>query len=99
MLRGALDALVRLDLDRATKVKNDDDTLDAGYKAIIVSIKDFANRYPDAVGQVIQVMFAMKALERIGDHAKHIAQSVFYLVEGSDTIGRASVREQVCTSV
>ncbi|PIQ38528.1 MAG: phosphate transport system regulatory protein PhoU [Lysobacterales bacterium CG17_big_fil_post_rev_8_21_14_2_50_64_11] len=84
MLRGALDALVRLDLDRAAEVKDADDTLDEGYKAIIVSIKGFANRYPDSVGQVIQVMFAMKALERIGDHAKNIAQYVFYLVEGRD---------------
>lgn len=84
MLRGALDALVRLDLDRAAQVKDADDTLDEAYKAIIVGIKDFANRYPDAVGQVIQVMFAMKALERIGDHAKNIAQYVFYLVEGRD---------------
>lgn len=84
MLRGALDALVRLDLERAAQVKDADDTLDEGYKAIIVSIKDFANRYPDSVGQVIQVMFAMKALERIGDHAKNIAQYVFYLVEGRD---------------
>lgn len=84
MLHGALDALVRLDLECAAKVKNDDDTLDDGYKAIIGSIKEFANRYPDAVGQVIQVMFAVKALERIGDHAKNIAQYVFYLVEGRD---------------
>jgi len=84
MLRGALDALVRLDLDRAAQVKSADDTLDDGYKAIIANIKDFANRHPDAVGQVIQVMFAMKALERIGDHAKNIAQYVFYLVEGRD---------------
>ncbi|MDX2300776.1 MAG: phosphate signaling complex protein PhoU [Xanthomonadaceae bacterium] len=84
MLHGALDALVRLDLERAAQVKDDDDTLDAGYKAIITGIKEFANRYPDAVGQVIQVMFAVKALERIGDHAKNIAQYVFYLVEGRD---------------
>jgi len=84
MLRGALDALVRLDLERAAQVKAADDTLDDGYKAIIASIKDFANRHPDSVGQVIQVMFAMKALERIGDHAKNIAQYVFYLVEGRD---------------
>lgn len=84
MLRGALDALVRLDLERAAQVKAADDTLDDGYKAIIASIKEFANRHPDSVGQVIQVMFAMKALERIGDHAKNIAQYVFYLVEGRD---------------
>ncbi|PKO85041.1 MAG: phosphate transport system regulator PhoU, partial [Betaproteobacteria bacterium HGW-Betaproteobacteria-12] len=79
-----LDALVRLDLERAAQVKAADDTLDDGYKAIIASIKDFANRHPDSVGQVIQVMFAMKALERIGDHAKNISQYVFYLVEGRD---------------
>ncbi len=84
MLHGALDALVRLDLERAEQVKNQDDALDDGYKAIIGSIKEFANRYPDAVGQGIQVMFAVKALERIGDHSKNIAQYVFYLVEGRD---------------
>lgn len=84
MLRGALDALLRLDLAVATEVKDADDRLDDGYKAILVDIGALASRNPDAIGQLIQVLFAMKALERVGDHAKNIAQYVFYLVEGRD---------------
>lgn len=84
MLRGALDALVRLDLERAAQVKDSDDALDEGYKTVLAAIKEQAARNPESVGQVIQVMFAVKALERIGDHSKNIAQYVFYLVEGRD---------------
>ncbi len=84
MLHGALDALVRLDLDRATRVGNEDDALDDAYKAMVGGLKRFMASRPEAVGQAVQVMFAIKALERIGDHSKNIAEYVFYLVEGRD---------------
>lgn len=84
MLHGALDALVRLDLDRATKVSDQDDALDDSYKAMLVGLKRFMSERPQAVSQAVQVMFAIKALERIGDHSKNIAEYVFYLVEGRD---------------
>ena len=84
MLHGALDALVRLDLDRATKVGDEDDALDDAYKNMVIALTGFMSGHPQAVSQAVQVMFAIKALERIGDHSKNIAEYVFYLVEGRD---------------
>lgn len=84
MLRGALDALVRLDLERAGRVGDQDDALDDAYKAMVAGLKRFMTGHPQAIGQAVQVMFAVKALERIGDHSKNIAEYVFYLVEGRD---------------
>lgn len=84
MLHGALDALVRLDLERATRVGDEDDTLDNAYKGMLASLKGFMSEHPQAVGMAVQIMFAIKALERIGDHSKNIAEYVFYLVEGRD---------------
>ncbi|HBK57165.1 MAG TPA: phosphate transport system regulatory protein PhoU [Xanthomonadales bacterium] len=84
MLHGALDALVRLDLDRATRVGEDDDALDDAYKNMVGALTTYMAQHPNSVSQAVQVMFAIKALERIGDHSKNIAEYVFYLVEGRD---------------
>jgi phosphate transport system protein len=84
MLHGALDALVRLDLDRATRVGDEDDALDDAYKSMVATLTGFMSGHPQAVSQAVQVMFAIKALERIGDHSKNISEYVFYLVEGRD---------------
>ena len=84
MLRGALDALVRLDLDRARQLHAEDDALDADYKAAIAGLTAWMGQHPAQVEPAVQVLFAMKGLERVGDHAKNIAEYVFYLVEGRD---------------
>jgi len=83
-LRGALDALVRLDLARAEAVKQGDATVDAAFKAAITHITATMQAEPTRVAAGVQAIFAAKAMERIGDHAKNIAQYVFYLVQGRD---------------
>lgn len=84
MLHGALDALVRLDLERARQVGEEDDRLDDAYDAALADLKAQMAREPASIGASVHVMFALKALERIGDHAKNVAEYVFYLVEGRD---------------
>lgn len=84
MLNGALDALLRLDLDRARQVGLEDDALDEAYKATLLLLKSSMLRAPETIDAAVQVIFAVKALERIGDHSKNIAEYVFYLVEGRD---------------
>lgn len=84
MLRCALDALVRRDLDRARGLGAMDDRLDRDFAAITVRIRDFMADQPELIGPCLHVLFAAKALERIGDHAKNIGDYVFYLVEGRD---------------
>lgn len=84
MLRGALDALVRLDLEEAERTRRDDDRLDKAYKASVSQLTQLMSDNPAAVAPGVQALFALKSLERIGDHAKNIAGYVFYLVEGRD---------------
>lgn len=84
MLRGALDALVRLDLALAERIRRDDDRLDSAYKASVRQLTALMEAAPESVPAGVQAIFALKSLERIGDHAKNIAGYVFYLVEGRD---------------
>lgn len=84
MLHGALEALVRLDLEQARALSAEDDALDAIYKAAIGRLKGWMAEHPEGVEAAVQVLFALKGLERIGDHSGNIAEYVFYLVEGRD---------------
>lgn len=84
MLRGALDALARLDLQQAERTRRDDDRLDTVYKSSIAQLTQLMADNPTAVAPGVQALFALKSLERIGDHSKNIAGYVFYLVEGRD---------------
>lgn len=84
MLNGALDSLVRLDLERAEQVRKQDDAVDEAFVRCIRSISEHMAKAPDSIEVGVHMLFAAKGLERIGDHAKNIALYVFYLVEGRD---------------
>jgi phosphate transport system protein len=84
MLHGALDALVRLDLDRAKQVGDEDDALDEAFRSATGKLKALMQAESALVPPAVELIFAGKSLERIGDHAKNIAEYVFYLVEGRD---------------
>lgn len=84
LLHGALDALVRLDLERAAEVKRADKQLDKAFDATLASIIEHLMAEPASAALAVQGIFAAKALERIGDHAKNITQYVVYLVKGRD---------------
>lgn len=83
-LAGALDALVRLDLDRAAAIKRSDNRLDDTFDELQAAIIAHVVEQPALAPLSIRLLFAAKSLERIGDHAKNITQYVFYLVEGRD---------------
>jgi len=84
MLRGALDALVRNDVAQAAALDADEDALDAAYKAAQARLEAWMAANAERIGTGVRLMFALKGLERVGDHAGNIAQYVFYLVEGRD---------------
>lgn len=84
MLHRALDSLVRLDLAQARAVKELDDALDEAFDAGIARLKTHMTANPSSVPLALELAFTLKALERIGDHAKNIGEYVFYLVEGRD---------------
>lgn len=84
MLHRALDSLVRLDLDQARRVKDQDKGLDRDFDAGIARVRSLMLADAQSIPLALELAFALKALERVGDHAKNISEYVFYLVEGRD---------------
>ena len=84
MLRRALDAFARLDADAAVDVVRSDRVVDQEYGNALRSLMTFMMEDPRAIGSIINEMWALRSLERIGDHASNIAEHVIYLVRGMD---------------
>lgn len=84
MLRQALDAFARLDVDMAVKVVKGDSQVDKEYGSAMRSLVTFMMEDPRDIGAILNEMWALRSLERIGDHACNIAEHVVYLVRGLD---------------
>jgi phosphate transport system protein len=84
MVHDVLDAYARLDVDAAIKVVRDDENADKEYQDLIRMLITYMMEDPRTISEVLDVIWAARALERIGDHAKNIAEYVIYLVEGKD---------------
>lgn len=83
LLRRALDAFARMDTAAAAQVKADDQAIDAQFRAFTTRMVPYMSANPRAIGVALDYMFVAKAVERIGDHAKNIAEFVIYVVEGT----------------
>ena len=84
MLHGCLDALARLDVEKAVEVAQGDDELDQEFQSALRRLITYMMEDPRTIGHAINVIFIVKALERIGDHSKNIAEYIIYLVKGKD---------------
>lgn len=84
MLRGALDAFARLDPQAAAAIIRDDAGVDERFRAILRQLVTFMMEDPRAISAAIDTVWAAKAIERIGDHAKNIAEHVIFIVQGAD---------------
>lgn len=82
MVHEALDAYIREDVDLAQKLALDDDEVDHTYARIFKELLNFMMADPNNIGQATSLLFVSKHLERIGDHATNLGESIIYLVTG-----------------
>jgi phosphate transport system protein len=92
MVRAALDSFARLDPGAAAKVARKDLELDDEFRAVLRQLITFMMEDPRTISLSLEIVFVSKALERIGDHAKNIAEYVIFLVKGKD-LRHTSVEE------
>lgn len=84
MLRQALDAFARLDAVDAASIIRQDATIDTEFRSILRQLITFMMEDPRTISTALEIVWIAKAIERIGDHAKNIAEDVIYIVKGTD---------------
>ncbi|HBZ91655.1 MAG: phosphate signaling complex protein PhoU [Proteobacteria bacterium] len=84
MLGDALTAFARMDPEMALDVARDDKEVDRTYEVALRALATHMIEDPQEIGSVLNVMWVLRALERVGDHATNIAEHVIYLVKGTD---------------
>jgi phosphate transport system protein len=84
MLRQMLDAFARLDPVQAAAVVRSDKEVDREWKAALRNLITYMMEDPRTISHAIDLIFICRALERIGDHAKNMAERVIYMVRGTD---------------
>jgi len=84
MVSMALDAFARYDIDAALAVAREDVSVDLEYSSAMREMITYMIEDPRSITRVLNIVWALRALERVGDHAKNIAEHVIYLVKGTD---------------
>ena len=83
-LRKALDAFARLDTAKALEVLKQDDQIDQEFDGLLRKLITYMMEDPRMISSCIDLVFVAKAIERVGDHAKYLAEAIIYMVKGTD---------------
>ena len=84
LLRKALDAFARLDVPTAVSILREDDQIDQEFDGFVRKLITYMMEDPRTISASLDLLFIAKAIERIGDHAKNISESIIYIVKGED---------------
>jgi phosphate transport system protein len=84
LLRKALDAFARLDTVAALAILKEDDLIDKEFDGFVRKLITYMMEDPRTISPSLDLLFLAKAIERIGDHAKNIAELIIYIVKGAD---------------
>ncbi|MDD0814157.1 phosphate signaling complex protein PhoU [Curvibacter sp. HBC28] len=84
LLRKALDAFARLDTSTAVSILKEDDQIDREFDGFVRKLITYMMEDPRTISPSLDLLFLAKAIERIGDHAKNIAEFIIYVVKGTD---------------
>jgi phosphate transport system protein len=84
LLNKALDAFARLDVKAAVAILKEDDLIDAEFDGFVRKLVTYMMEDPRMISPSLDLLFLAKAIERIGDHAKNIAEFIIYVVKGED---------------
>ena len=83
-LRKSLDAFARLDVASALEVLKEDDQIDREFDGLLRKLITYMMEDPRTISTSIDLVFVAKAIERVGDHAKNLAEVIIYVVKGTD---------------
>ena len=97
MLQMSLDTFARLDASAAAEVIDRDEQIDAAFLAIMRQLISYMMEDPRTITAALEIVFIAKSIERIGDHAKNIAEAVVQVVKGIDV--RHASAEQIRAEV
>jgi len=83
-MRRSLDAFARLDVQQALQVIKQDNEIDQEFDGLMRKLITYMMEDPRTISASIDLVFVAKAIERIGDHAKNLAEQTIYIVKGTD---------------
>ncbi len=96
-IKDALDAYVEQDAEKAMRVRGNDDAIDALYTALFRELLTYMMEDPRNISPCTHLLFCAKNIERVGDHATNIAETVYYLVSGDNLRDERPMDDQTMT--
>lgn len=84
LLHDTLNTYARMNTRSAVKNIRKDQDIDKEYARVVMRLVEYMKKDPDNISDALDVMWAARSLERIGDHCINICENVIYLVEGQD---------------
>ncbi|MCV2884941.1 phosphate signaling complex protein PhoU [Aestuariibacter sp. AA17] len=92
MMQQVLDAFARFDVEKALDVAKADKQVDREYKSAMRELVTYMMEDPRSISRSMNILWTLRSLERIGDHARNIAEHVIFLVKGLD-VRHSSIKE------